>query len=80
MHQSNIYIYCLCRYQIFNNKALLDFPGESVCVKTEQGVEVSFIPLDENDSEVLVMSQLETILKIQPHPLLSNIHISGKHF
>ena len=67
------------RYQIFNNKALLDTPGESVCVKTDQGIEVSYIPIDENDSEIPVMSQLETILQIQPHPLLSNIHVSGTH-
>ena len=65
------------RYQIFNNKAILDRPGESVCVKTDQGIEVSYIPIDENDSEIPVMSQLETILQIQPHPLLSNIQISG---
>ena len=67
------------RYQIFNNKAILDTPGESVCVKTDQGIEVSYIPIDENDSEIPVMSQLETILQIQPHPLLSNIHVSGIH-
>ena len=67
------------RYLIFNNKALLDTPGESVCVKTEQGVEVSYIPFDDNDEESLVMSQLETILWIQPHPLVSNIHLSGKY-
>ena len=68
------------RYLIFNNKAILDSPGESVCVKTDQGVEVSYIPLDENDSEVPVMAQLETILWIQPHPLVSNIQVSGTSF
>ena len=66
------------RYLIFNNKAILDNPGESVCVKTDQGVEISYIPFDENDSVVPVMAQLETILWIQPHPLVSNIHISGE--
>ena len=68
------------RYLIFNNKAILDSPGESVCVKTDQGVEVSYISLDENDSEVPVMAQLETILWIQPHPLVSNIQVSGTSF
>ena len=65
------------RYLIFNNKAILDHPGESVCVKTDQGVEVSYIPLDENESEVPVMALLETILLI-PH--VSNIQVSGKSF
>ena len=67
------------RYLIFNNKAILDHPGESVCVKTDQGVEVSYIPLDENESEFPVMAHLETILFIKP-PSVSNIQISGKSF
>ena len=67
------------RYLIFNNKAILDHPGESVCVKTDQGVEVSYIPLDENESEVPVMANLETILFIKP-PSVSNIQVSGKSF
>ena len=59
---------------ILNNKALLDSPGESVCVEKDGEVEVSYIPLDENSDEVLVMAQLEVILNI----VSKNIHVSGK--
>ena len=63
------------RFLIFNNKALLDSPGESFCVEKDGEVEVSYIPLDENSDEVPVMAQLEVILNI----VSNNIHISGKN-
>ena len=62
------------RFLIFNNRALLDSPGESVCVEKDGEVEVSFIPLYENSDEIPVMAQLEQIINI----IGNNIHISGR--
>ena len=62
------------RFLIFNNKAILDAPGESVCIEKQGEVEVSYIPLDENTEDVPVMAQLEIIINILKS---TNIHISG---
>ena len=65
------------RYLIFNNKAILDTPGESVCIEKQGGqVEVSYIPFDEGseDEEVPVMAQLENILKIAKS---QHLHFKG---
>ena len=63
------------RFLIFNNKANLDSPGESVCIEKQVGqVEVSYIPLDEGSEEVPVMAQLENIIKIVKS---NHVHFKG---
>ena len=63
------------RFLIFNNKAILDSPGESVCIEKQGGqVEVSYIPLDEGSEEVPVMAQLENIIKIVKS---NHVHFKG---
>ena len=62
---------------IFNNKAILDAPGESVCIEKQGEVEVSYIPIDEITEEVPVMAQLEVIIDIVSQT--TNIHISGRY-
>ena len=64
------------RFLIFNNRALLDSPGESVCVEKDGEVEVSYIPLVENTGETPVMAQLEIIMDIVANS--NNLHISGR--
>ena len=68
------------RFLIFNNKAILDAPGESVCVKKEPGwVEVSYIPLTDDQATPPVMAQLEKILTIsnRGQNRARNIHLTG---
>ena len=69
------------RFLIFNNRAVLDAPGESVCVKRTDGVEISYIPLHQNSPYTPVMAQLKTILSVthQGENRAKNIKISGKH-
>ena len=63
------------RFLIFNNKAILDSPGESVCIEKQGGqVEVSYIPLDEESEEVPVLAQLENIIKIAKS---RHVHFQG---
>ena len=51
------------RFVIFNNKAVLNKPGESVCLIKNGGVEVSYIPMN-HEEEVPIMAQNVVIINI----------------
>ena len=54
--------------------AILDSPGESVCVEKQGKVEVSYIPLDEESEEFPIMAQLENIINVAR---AQHVHFKG---
>ena len=46
-----------------NNLELLDQPGESVCLVTPEGVQISYIPMDK--SQTVTMGKLASILHVE---------------
>ena len=67
------------RFVIFNNKAVLNKPGESVCLIKNGGVEVSYIPMNDEE-EVPIMAQNVVIINISQkgkNPPPQFIEISG---
>ena len=64
------------RFLLFNNIALLDVPGEYVCVENEGMAKFSFIPPN-NINDIPIISNLENILVIKS---ATNINIMGIQF
>ena len=65
------------RFLIYNNLAVLDMPGEYVCVEDGGLAQFSFIPPTDVEASIPVMSNLETIIYLLA---ASNVTISGITF
>ena len=65
------------RYIVVNNMAVLDSPGEFVCVQTGNVSTVSFIPPPTNYPLIPVMAKLEKVLTVVN---VDNVNIEGLSF
>ena len=68
------------RYIIYNNKAVLDMPGEYVCTDNGEGIStISYIPPDEPEIKDLpvVMTKLPIIMQMRG---VTNVNLEGLKF
>ena len=64
------------RFVVLNNLAVLDMPGEYVCVEDAPAQPSLFIPPSDAPSDIPIMSKLEILITVAA----TNVTIQGIHF